>query len=256
MSATAVVRASIAPMHAEARVSSAQISQRLAGHVVDVLEAEGEWLRVRGEDGYEGWMHRGYIGTGAGSTAAPSARLLSLGCVVRDETTLLTRALPVGAWVGPTERVCSGDAVDPAVRATALPRDARAIVKTAVERFAGTPYQWGGISPWGADCSGLTQTTFWLHGVVLPRDAWQQAEVGVDAGRDAAAWMPADLIFFSDRADRRITHVGIALGESRVVHVALGRGGHAIERLDALDDPYVATLMARFVVARRVVDSR
>ena len=51
----------IAPMHAEARVSSAQISQRLAGHVVTVLATDGDWLRVRGEDGYEGWMHRGYV---------------------------------------------------------------------------------------------------------------------------------------------------------------------------------------------------
>ena len=44
-----IVRASIAPMHAEARVSSPQTSQRLAGHTVEVLEAAGEWLRVRGE---------------------------------------------------------------------------------------------------------------------------------------------------------------------------------------------------------------
>ena len=61
MSTSVIVRASIAPMHAEARVSSVQISQRLAGHRVTVLETQGDWLRVRGEDGYEGWMHRGYL---------------------------------------------------------------------------------------------------------------------------------------------------------------------------------------------------
>jgi len=61
MTRDVVVRASIAPMHGEARVSSAQVSQRLAGHVVTVLATEGDWLRVRGEDGYEGWMHRGYV---------------------------------------------------------------------------------------------------------------------------------------------------------------------------------------------------
>jgi cell wall-associated NlpC family hydrolase len=89
--------------------------------------------------------------------------------------------------------------------------------------------------------------------VPLPRDAWQQAEVGRDAGADIADWAPADLLFFSDRADRRITHVGIALGASGMVHLALGRGGFAVERLDARDDPYVVALMNRFVVARRVV---
>ena len=76
-------------------------------------------------------------------------------------------------------------------RIAAFPRDAAAIATTAVELFAGTPYQWGGVSPWGADCSGLMQTAFWLHGVALPRDAWQQAAIGEDAGSDVTRWSPA-----------------------------------------------------------------
>ena len=248
-----VVRASIAPMHIESRVSSAQSSQRLAGHTVEVLDATGDWLRVRGEDGYEGWMHRGYV-TSAGDARSghPLRRTLSLGCVARDAATGASRALPLAAWLAPTEALVTGSAIADQDRAATFPRSARAIARTAVEQFAGTPYQWGGVSPWGADCSGLTQTTFWLHGVSLPRDAWQQAELGVDAGARPASWQPADLLFFSDRADKRITHVGIALGESRMVHLALGRGGYAVERLDATDDAYVVALMARFVVARRV----
>jgi cell wall-associated NlpC family hydrolase len=250
---TVVVRASIAPMHAEARVSSPQTSQRLAGHTVEVLEAAGAWLRVRGEDGYEGWMHRGYV-IGAGDERAPESarRTLSLGCTARDTATGSSRGLPLGAWLAPTETFVSGSAIDDQNRAATFPRNARAIARTAVERFAGTPYQWGGVSPWGADCSGLTQTTFWLHGIPLPRDAWQQAEVGDDAGATAASWRPADLLFFSDRPDKRITHVGISLGDSRMVHLALGRGGYAVERLDATDDAYVVALMARFVLARRI----
>ena len=82
--------------------------------------------------------------------------------------------------------------------------------------------------------------------------AWQQAEAGDDAGTRAASWQPADLLFFSDRPDKRITHVGISLGDLRMVHLALGRGGYAVERLDATDDAYVAALMARFVLARRI----
>jgi hypothetical protein len=241
-------------MHAEARISSVQISQRLGGHRVEVIETQGDWLRVRGEDGYDGWMHRGYVRSGDGRDG-DSTRRLSLGCVVQDSITGLTRGLPLGAWIASTERVVSGEAIDEAARNAALPRDAQAIARTAVQRFAGTPYQWGGISEWGADCSGLVQTAFWLHGVSLPRDAWQQAEVGDDAGGNTAGWMAADLVFFSERADRRITHVGIALGESRMVHLALGRGGYAVERLDATDDAYLTSLMARFVVARRVLAS-
>ena len=253
MSEMVAVGASIAPMHAEARVSSPQISQRLAGHVVQVLDVDGDWLRVRGEDAYDGWMNRGYVARGSGILASAGGRTLSLGCAVRNGTTGRTRSLPLGAWLAPDESVVTGDVVDAEARASAFPRIAAAIAATAVSRFAGTPYQWGGVSPWGADCSGLTQTTFWLHGVILPRDAWQQAEVGQDAGASVADWAPADLLFFSDRADRRITHVGIALGSSGMVHLALGRGGYAVERLDAKDDAYVVALMKRFVSARRVV---
>jgi cell wall-associated NlpC family hydrolase len=97
------------------------------------------------------------------------------------------------------------------------------------------------------------QTTFWLHGVQLPRDAWQQAEVGRSVDEDVAAWRAADLAFFSDRPDRRITHVGIALGDERMVHLALGRGGYAVERVTDGRDDYVAGLLTRLVAVRRVV---
>jgi cell wall-associated NlpC family hydrolase len=253
MTARVLVRASIAPMHAEARVSSVQISQQLAGHAVTILERQGDWYRVRGEDDYDGWMHRGYLDAAGEARRDEAGRALSLGCAVRTSGAGPARSLPLGAWLSVNETVVSGESIDEGARASAFPRDGGAIARTAVERFAGTPYQWGGVSPWGADCSGLVQTTHWLHGVQLPRDAWQQALVGTDAGVDPARWIAGDLIFFSDRADRRITHVGIALGQWGMVHLALGRGGYAVERLDATDDDYVSGLMTRFVCARRVL---
>lgn len=249
----ATVRTAIAPINAEPRVSSPQVSQQLSGHVVRVLESESDWRRVRGEDGYEGWVHSGYLDLGPGAGVVRRDRLLSLGCVARARGTGARRALPLGAWLAAGEDAVVGEAIDEAVRARTFPRDAEAITATALERFGGTPYQWGGITPWGADCSGLVQSVFWLHGVSLPRDAWQQAEAGTDAGRVLADLRPADLLFFSERTDRRITHVGMALGRSRMVHLALGRGGYAVERLDAGDDAYVAALVRRFSVARRLL---
>ena len=133
-----------------------------------------------------------------------------------------------------------------------FPTTADAIGRTAVDRFVGTSYQWGGITPWGADCSGLVQSVFALHGVSLPRDAWQQARAGDDAGRDILAARAADLLFFSDRPDAHVTHVAIALGDWRVVHLALGRGGYAVERLDD-EGEYVKKLKSRFLFARTVL---
>ncbi|MFL5574459.1 MAG: NlpC/P60 family protein [Gemmatimonadaceae bacterium] len=279
-----VVRAAVAPMHTEPRVSSPQTSQALAGHVLLVREERGDWLHVAGVDAYRGWMHRGYVtyvpraeemeahDVRVRWEAAPDrlpwmegvdwvirgvsndlATRVSLGCRARCVGGPAI-AFPLGALVPDECELVEGRAA-PRDELPRLfpPDDAAAIARTAVEHFAGTSYQWGGVTPWGADCSGLVQSTFQLHGRTLPRDAWQQALLGADAGGDPTALRPADLLFFSDRADRRVTHVGISLGGPRMVHLALGRGGHAVERLDDAGDPYVAKLLERFTGARRVI---
>jgi gamma-D-glutamyl-L-lysine dipeptidyl-peptidase len=193
------VRSAVAPLLAEARVSSEQISQRVRGHAVTILESRGDWVRVRGDDEYEGWTHQGYL--------------------------------------GPTDT--EGPQWPFVPRAT--------LEETARTAFVGTPYQWGGITPCGADCSGFVQTVFAVHGIALPRDAYQQALEGQPCDGDQAG----DLLFFSEREDGRITHVAIALGAAEFAHVALGRGGHAVERRDSAET-YVVDLLAKFRFARRV----
>lgn len=247
--AGAAVNAAIAPMLAEPHVSSGQVSQQLAGHIVSIVEDQGDWLLVRGRDEYEGWMHRGYLAPR--SNGASVEPLMSLGCVVQTASGAL-RALPLRAFVSPGERVVSGEVIHDRERARRFPRTAEAIGRSAVDLFVGTSYQWGGVTPWGADCSGLVQSVFALHGVQLPRDAWQQARTGHDAGRDLLASCPGDLLFFSDRPDGHITHVALALGERRIVHLALGRGGYAVEQLDD-GDAYVDKLRSRFLFARSVL---
>jgi gamma-D-glutamyl-L-lysine dipeptidyl-peptidase len=248
---TAVVRAAIAPMLAEPHVSSGQVSQQLAGHCVEIVEDQGDWLLVRGDDGYEGWMHRGYVDSGRPAPVVAERRM-SLGCLTRDVDGS-RRALPLRAYVPSDAAIESGTVVMTSEIPTRFPHDARAITRSAVELFAGTSYQWGGVTPWGADCSGLVQSIFAIHGVRLPRDAWQQARAGRDAGHDMLVLDVADLLFFSDRVDGHVTHVAISLGDRRIVHLALGRGGYAIESLDDRDDDYVAKLRERFLFARKVL---
>jgi hypothetical protein len=251
----ATVRTPIAPMHGEPSIASPMISQQIAGHVVDVLDEEGEdWVRARGADGYDGWMHIGFLARAPRADARQSRAptRISLGCITRTAGSQ-TRALPLRAILAPDETVVDGTVIEARKAAERFPLDATAITQSARELFSGTSYLWGGVTPWGADCSGLVQSTFALHGLTLPRDAWQQAELGVDAGRDIGELATGDLLFFSDRPDHRVTHVGIALGDRRMVHLALGRGGYCIERLSDRTDPYVDRLRERFLFARRLL---
>ena len=244
------VRSSVAPLLAEPRIASEQISELPSGHSLTVLATEGDWLRVCRADGYEGWTHRGYVGQGAEGTW-----LTSLGCtIVSDAGTLLP--IPLGALVPAAAHIVEGGALSPAELRTAFPPTRASLTRTARTAFAGAPYAWGGVTPWGADCSGFVQTIFALHGIALPRDSWQQAQAGspLDGQPGGIAGIVAgDLLFFSGRDDRRPTHVGIALGGSppAMAHVALGRGGHAIDRWDD-DQAYVRALVSQFVVARRI----
>jgi gamma-D-glutamyl-L-lysine dipeptidyl-peptidase len=250
-------RTPVAPVLREPRAAATQESQILFGHCAEVVATEGKWMRVRGGDGYEGWMHEGF------SEAAASAdcddwgwdadRDISLGCSMRDSRGV-TIDLPLGALLRDGKCI-TGRSIDRAKRREIFPPDAGAIVASATGLFEGTYYQWGGITPWGADCSGMVQTVYALHGVKLLRDAWQQATQGVLVEDGLEGLQPADLLFFSDRDDGHITHVAMAVSSVRLVHLALGRGGHCLESLDKPDD-YVDTLMKNFKFARRIVGKR
>ena len=250
----AIVVAAVAPLHAEPKISSTQISQYLAGAALVILDDLRDWLFVRGVDGYEGWMHQGFITRLRPALLRPTGKpaRVSLGAVVRDRAGT-RRELPLGAALAPDDDVESGEVVSAEELATRFPTAPEAIARTAERYFVGASYQWGGVTPWGADCSGFVQAIYGLHGVTLPRDAWQQALEGAHVGRDIDSLAPADLLFFSDRPDRHVTHVGLALGDSRMAHVALGRGGFALERLGHSGDPFARALVERFLFSRRIL---
>jgi hypothetical protein len=216
-----------------------------------LLARDGDWWHVRSADDYEGWMHAGYLEAARGDE---NDWPMTTGAVVR-EVDGRVRALPFGALVSPDAMLLSGEAYDDDERARQFPPEAAAIAASAEAHFAGASYLWGGITPWGCDCSGFVQAIAALHDVHLPRDAWQQALIGEAVPGDSLELMalrPADLLFFSDRDDGRVTHVGMALDAQRMVHSALARGGVVVETL-AAPDAYVAALRTRLVAVRRVV---
>jgi cell wall-associated NlpC family hydrolase len=80
----------------------------------------------------------------------------------------------------------------------------------------GTPYLWGGETPGlGFDCSGLVQHAYSAAGLALPRTAQSQFDAGPRLPPDQAPQL-GDLVFFGT-GPSRVTHVGIALGDGRMV---------------------------------------
>jgi hypothetical protein len=248
--------AAIAPMLCEPDVRTTQVSQLLHGHIAEVVERNGLWLHVKGADEYPGWIHQGYVVTmpepvpPLSETGWDDPQPLSLGCTVRDEHGA-TRKLPLGALVTEGQERFGGLAMTLEERRKNFPPAPDSITASAMTYFEGTSYEWGGVTPWGCDCSGLVSSTFQLHGVHVPRDAWMQAMTGepIDEMKDLR---PADLLFFSDEPEGKITHVAISLGGMRVVHLALGRGGHAVDDLESGDE-YTDLLVKRFRFGRRIL---
>jgi hypothetical protein len=232
------------------------VSQLLRGHQADVVDIDGQWLRLRGADGYEGWCHRGYaIVEPAGAIPLASSwsaeRRMSIGCSVTSAGTA-TIDLPLGAFLDADEEVVSGIAMNNRARARYFEPDAESLLIRAAELFGGAPYQWGGVTPWGVDCSGFVQTMFALHGIQLPRDAWMQGERGREVTDDLMDFIPADLLFFSDRSDGHPTHVAISAGGARCLHCSLANGGFGINALDG-DDHVATVLRETFRFARRIL---
>lgn len=100
------------------------------------------------------------------------------------------------------------------------------IVEKALE-FLNAPYLWGGKSVLGIDCSGFTQLVYKINGYNLPRDAYQQAEIGKTLSFLDEA-VEGDLAFF-DNEDGKIIHVGIILANHHIIHAS---GKVRIDKID------------------------
>ena len=88
------------------------------------------------------------------------------------------------------------------------------IIHLAKEQL-GVPYMWGGMSPGHFDCSGLTGYCYFMNGILLPRDASQQVQCGIEVPFEQM--QKGDLVFFGDTS---VGHVAICIGDHKIIHAS------------------------------------
>lgn len=130
---------------------------------------------------------------------------------------LTLAVLPVLVAVGATGGVAATPAGAPPLAGTGGLGGAGAVALAWALQQVGKPYAWGGAGPDAFDCSGLALRAWEAAGVELPRVAADQYGAGGHVPVDQAA--PGDLVFFAtDPSDpATIEHVGISLGDGRMV---------------------------------------
>jgi hypothetical protein len=89
-----------------------------------------------------------------------------------------------------------------------------------VKQLQGSPYVWAEEGPNNFDCSGFTYYLYGSMGIEIPRVARHQAREGKKINVDSLRY--GDLIFFatSRRSRKKITHVGMYLGDGWFTHAS------------------------------------
>ncbi|MEQ9593531.1 MAG: C40 family peptidase [Cyclobacteriaceae bacterium] len=220
-----VCRLAVVPVRKDASDRSEQISQLLFGdhYEVTTQSADGTWLYIRiFTDKYEGWidakLHHAISGEYFEQINNANFKITT------DITSgLLYKKSPLTILMGSVVPISNSElfkmeeqfAFNGESKSLGQRRDFEYLRSIAI-KYLNSPYQWGGKNPFGIDCSGFTQMVFKICGYFIPRDAYQQATVGVKVeGWESS--MPGDLAFFTNK-EGSISHVGIILEENRIIH--------------------------------------
>jgi len=218
-------------------------TQALYGTMVEILEEVGDWIKVAIPDqasrkevrGYPGWIPRLQLKDNNEYTDAleqglwavvsrPKAKLyknreesgimlsfLTRLPVLSQEDVSITVATPDGPQMLKTSDVTVTDGSERKDERTGLR------ILEAGKTFLGLPYLWGGMSAFGYDCSGFAHSMHRSQGILIPRDASEQARCGKEIAPEDLA--PGDLLFFAHEEGRgAIYHVSIYAGGGMMIH--------------------------------------
>lgn len=228
---------SVMPVRSEPSHKAEQVNQLLFGERAEVLEVnDKDWARIRGEwDDYEGWCKISQLTFITFKEYRKSVRNLCTkhtNRLIFDDSEMI---LPLGSellglkhskiLLANKDGKFKGKKIN--FKKAELDCDS---LKDWALQYMHAPYQWGGRSILGIDCSGLSQMAYKMCGKRIPRDASQQAMEGddVDFLQNSRC---GDLAFF-DNAEGNIIHVGIILDNQTIIHAADSIGRVVIDRID------------------------
>lgn len=218
------------PVRSDPYERAEMVTQILFGEYVEILDDEGKWLYIKMlYDDYEGWIDKKCIETAA-SISETSYISISSGFYVRNINSTEKIVIAIGSsFPAPEGSIISlGDKqfelsdVDKIIQPGCNNK-----LEDIIGEVAGLPYLWGGRSGFGFDCSGLVQYLAGVCGIKIARDASEQAAEGETLSfiNEAKA---GDLAFFDD-VDGMIHHVGMMLGNGRIIHAS------GTVRIDTID---------------------
>lgn len=273
-----VVNVSVANLRVDPDFSSEMMTQALMGMPVRVLQRDG-WYRIQTPDNYIAWVHRVGIHTVTKEELTAWNRSEKIvvtshyGFVysrpdVRSQTVSDVVAGNRLKWEGtkgafykvayPDGRegyISKSISMPESKWRASLKQEPADIIRTA-HTLMGVPYLWAGTSSKGVDCSGFMRTVLFMHDILIPRDASQQAYVGqhIDIAPDFGNLQPGDLIFFGRRATaerkERVVHVGMYIGNKRFIH---SQGDVRISSFDPADELFDEYNLGRLLFAARVL---
>lgn len=227
---------SIVPGRLEPSDPSEMVTQLLFGELYRVIDERKKWVKVRGtHDGYEAWIDRKQHTELREAEfnqllAAPKHYANELISIMNHTHDGSFSSIVLGSMLpNYANESCSILSQEFTIDGHVIqnPTVGRNLLIETAFLYLNAPYLWGGRTPFGIDCSGFSQIVYRMCGVDLPRDASLQAEIG-DRLSFIEEAIPGDLAFF-DNAEGRITHVGILLGDNKIIHAS---GKVRVDRID------------------------
>ena len=225
----AIVAVAAAPVRRKPDHRKEMVNQLLFGEAVKIIKTKGAlWVKIQSlHDGYIGWMTNTLL------QPIQEDNAITLNAFVTTDLLSTVMAggkhlqIPIGSslpfFEGMPDSKQSGigklGEVEYQFTGHYLKTDEQIptaeLITQRTTAWLNVPYLWGGRTPLGIDCSGFVQVVYKLMGIDLPRDTWQQAQVGVPVKKFADV-QTGDLAFFDNKED--IVHVGIILQDNTIIH--------------------------------------